>query len=32
MKDVFPNGKSFGVNVALGKWFSPVYGGRFKIV
>ena len=32
VKDVFPNGKSFGVNVALGKWFSPEYGGRFKIV
>ena len=29
--DVFPNGKSFGVNVAVGKWFSPEFGGRFKI-
>ena len=29
--DVFPNGKSFGVNVAVGKWFSPDFGGRFKI-
>ena len=31
MKDVFPNGKSFGVNVSAGKWFSPVFGGRFKL-
>lgn len=31
MKDVFPNGKSFGVNVAIGKWFSPEFGGRFKV-
>lgn len=29
--DVFPNGKSFGVDVALGKWFSPEFGGRFKV-
>lgn len=29
--DVFPNGKSFGVNVAVGKWFSPEFGGRFKV-
>lgn len=32
MKDVFPNGKSFGVNIAVGKWFSPEFGGRFKVV
>ena len=32
VKDIFPNGKSFGVNVALGKWFSPELGGRFKVV
>lgn len=32
VKDVFPNGKSFGLNVALGKWFSPEFGGRFKVV
>ena len=32
IKDVFPNGKSFGVNVAIGKWFSPEFGGRFKVV
>ncbi len=31
MMDVFPNGKSFGVNVAVGKWFSPEFGGRFKV-
>ena len=29
---VFPNGKSFGVNVAAGKWFSPYLAlrGRFN--
>lgn len=32
VKDVFPNGKSFGVNVGVGKWFSPEFGGRFKVV
>ena len=31
MKDVFPNGKSFGIDVAVGKWFSPEFGGRFKV-
>lgn len=31
MKDVFPNGKSFGINAAIGKWFSPEFGGRFKL-
>lgn len=31
VKDVFPNGKSFGVNVAVGKWFSPEFGGRLKV-
>ena len=31
-KNVFPNGKSFGVNVGLGKQFTPVFGfrGYFK--
>ena len=29
--DVFPNGKSFGINAAIGKWFSPEFGGRFKV-
>ena len=32
IKDVFPNGKSFGVDAAVGKWFSPEFGGRFKVV
>ena len=31
VKDVFPNGKSLGVDVAVGKWFSPEFGGRFKV-
>ena len=31
-KDVFPNGKSYGVNIAIGKWFTPEFGGRFKVV
>lgn len=29
--DVFPNGKSFGVNVAVGKWFTPGLGLRTKV-
>ena len=29
--DVFPNGKSFGVNIAVGKWFSPEFGGRLNV-
>ncbi len=32
IKDVFPNGTCLGVDVAVGKWFSPEYGGRFKVV
>lgn len=30
--DVFPNGKSFGVDVAIGKWFTHEFGfrGNFK--
>ncbi len=28
--DVFPNGKSFGVDLAVGKWFSPEIGTRLK--
>lgn len=32
VKDIFPNGKSFGVNIAAGKWFSPEFGGQFKVV
>ena len=31
VKDVFPNGKSLGVSLAVGKWFSPEFGGRFKV-
>ncbi len=30
-KEVFPNGKSFGVNLAVGKWFSPEIALRGKI-
>ena len=30
VKDVFPNGKSLGVSIAVGKWFSPIFGGKFK--
>lgn len=29
--NVFPNGKSFGVDIALGKWFSPEIGVRAKL-
>lgn len=28
---VFPNGKSFGIDVAAGKWFSPQVGMRGKL-
>ena len=31
VKDVFPNGKSLGVSIAVGKWFSPEFGGKFKV-
>lgn len=30
-KNVFPNGKSFGVNAAVGRWFTPGLGLRAKI-
>lgn len=30
-KDVFPNGKSLGVSLAVGKWFSPEFGGKVKV-
>ena len=30
-KDVFPNGKTFGVNVAIGKWFSPQFGLKARL-
>lgn len=29
--DVFPNGKTFGVDVAVGKWFTPEVGLRAKV-
>lgn len=28
---VFPNGKTFGVDVAAGKWFSPLFGVKAKL-
>lgn len=28
---VFPNGKTFGVDVATGKWFSPQFGVKAKL-
>ena len=28
---VFPNGKSFGLDIAVGKWFSPEFGAKFKV-
>ncbi len=28
---VFPNGKSFGVDVAVGRWFTPEIGLRVKV-
>ena len=28
---VFPKGMSFGVDAALGKWFTPEFGGRGRI-
>ena len=31
VKDVFPNGKSLGLSIAVGKWFSPEFGGKFKV-
>lgn len=31
VKNVFPNGKSLGVSIAVGKWFSPEFGGKFKV-
>lgn len=31
IKGVFPNGKSFGIDLAVGKWFSPEFGGRLKL-
>ena len=31
VKNVFPNGKSLGVSIAVGKWFSPEFGGKLKV-
>ena len=31
LKKVFPKGQSLGINIAAGKWFSPVIGGRLKV-
>ena len=31
VKDVFPNGKSLGISAAVGKWFSPEFGGKLKV-
>ncbi len=28
---VFTNGKTIGVNIGVGKWFSPEFGGRLKL-
>ncbi len=30
VKDVFPNGKSFGISIAAGKWFTPIFGAKLK--
>ena len=29
--NVFPNGKSYGVDIAVGKWFTPGFGMRAKV-
>lgn len=29
--NVFPNGKSYGLDVAIGKWFTPKFGMRAKV-
>ena len=31
VKDVFPNGKSLGLSLAVGKWFSPEFGAKLKV-
>lgn len=28
---VFPNGKTFGVNASVGKWFTPIVGARAHV-
>lgn len=29
--EVFPKGKAFGIDVGVGKWFSPIFGFRAKV-
>lgn len=29
--NVFPNGQTFGVDIAIGKWLTPIYGIRGKV-
>ena len=29
--NVFPNGKSYGLDIAVGKWFTPTFGMRAKV-
>ena len=31
MKNVFPNGRTFGVNVGVGRWFTPQIAPRLKV-
>lgn len=31
VRDVFPNGKTYGINVAAGKWITPEFGMRFVV-
>lgn len=31
LSEVFPNGKTFGVNAAIGRWFTPALGLRGKV-
>lgn len=30
-RDVFPNGKTYGINIAAGKWITPEFGMRFLV-
>lgn len=30
-KNVFPNGKTFGIDVGTGKWFTPLFGLKAKL-
>lgn len=31
LKDVFPNGKTFGLDAAFGRWFTPELGLRLRV-